>query len=199
MPPAKRNRCLELLDSSKSQLRQDVFGLAQVDFKANGFFVEFGATDGVTLNNSWLMENEFNWQGISVEIDENFQGEFVLQRGNECHLADATDFDWVSAIKDKGWKKKRFDYVSIDCEPPNITLKALENLPLDEYRFSVITFESDVYAHGPECRDIQRRILNDLGYQIVARDVANGGNQFEDCWIDHQVIDNHANNKYSKT
>jgi len=37
MPPAKRNRCLELLDSSKSQLRQDIFGLAQVDFKANGF------------------------------------------------------------------------------------------------------------------------------------------------------------------
>ena len=70
-----------------------------------------------------------------------------------------------------------------------ITL-ALENLPLDEYRFSVITFESDIYAHGPECRDIQRRILNDLGYQIVARDVANGGNQFEDWWIDPQVIDN---------
>ena len=52
------------------------------------------------------------------------------------------------------------------------------------------TFESDLYAHGPDCRDIQRRILNDLGYQIVARDVANGGNQFEDWWIDPQVIDN---------
>ena len=32
--------------------------------------------------------------------------------------------------------------------------------------------------------------MNDLGYQIVARDVANGGNQFEDWWIDPQVIDN---------
>ena len=157
--------------------------------KKNGRYLEIGANHPTELNNTWLLESEFNWQGISVEIDENFQGEFVLQRGNECHLADATDFDWVSAIKDKGWKKKRFDYVSIDCEPPNITLKALENLPLDEYRFSVITFESDLYAHGPECRDIQRRILNDLGYQIVARDVANGGNPYEDWWIDPQVID----------
>ena len=113
-----------------------------------------------------------------------------MQRGNDCHLADATTFDWKEAIKNKGWKKKRFDYVSIDCEPPNITLKALQNLPLNDYRFSVITFESDLYAHGPDCRDIQRRILNDLGYQIVARDVANGGNQFEDWWIDPQVIDN---------
>jgi len=172
-----------------SQAYQDLFVLTMLGGKKNGRYLEIGANHPTELNNTWLLESQFNWQGISVEIDENFQGEFVLQRGNECHLADATDFDWASAIKDKGWKKKRFDYVSIDCEPPNITLKALENLPLDEYRFSVITFESDLYAYGEECRDIQRRILNDLGYQIVARDVANGGNPYEDWWIDPQVID----------
>ena len=172
-----------------SQAYQDLFVLTMLGGKKNGRYLEIGANHPTELNNTWLLESEFNWQGISVEIDENFQGEFVLQRGNECHLADATEFDWASAIKDKGWKKKRFDYVSIDCEPPNITLKALENLPLDEYRFSVITFESDLYAYGEECRDIQRRILNDLGYQIVARDVANGGNPYEDWWIDPQVID----------
>ena len=172
-----------------SQAYQDLIVLTMLGGKKNGRYLEIGANHPTELNNTWLLESEFDWQGISVEIDENFQGEFVLQRGNECHLADATEFDWVSAIKNKGWKKKRFDYVSIDCEPPNITLKALENLPLDEYRFSVITFESDLYAYGEECRDIQRRILNDLGYQIVARDVANGGNQFEDWWIDPQVID----------
>ena len=172
-----------------SQAYQDLFVLTMLGGKKNGRYLEIGANHPTELNNTWLLESEFDWQGISVEIDENFQGEFVLQRGNECHLADATEFDWVSAIKDKGWKKKRFDYVSIDCEPPNITLKALENLPLDEYRFSVITFESDLYAYGEECRDIQRRILNDLGYQIVARDVANGGNPYEDWWIHPQVID----------
>ena len=172
-----------------SQAYQDLFVLTMLGGKKNGRYLEIGANHPTELNNTWLLESEFIWQGMSVEIDENFQGEFVLQRGNECHLADATEFDWASAIKDKGWKKKRFDYVSIDCEPPNITLKALENLPLDEYRFSVITFESDLYAYGEECRDIQRRILNDLGYQIVARDVANGGNPYEDWWIDPQVID----------
>ena len=84
MPPAKRNRCLELLDSSKSQLRQDVFGLAQVDFKANGFFVEFGATDGVTLNNSWLMENEFNWQGILAEPARGWHDD--LHANRKCRI-----------------------------------------------------------------------------------------------------------------
>ena len=167
-----------------SQAYQDLFVLTMLGDKKNGRYLEIGANHPTEFNNTWLLESEFNWQGISVEIDERFQGEFVIQRGNDCHLADATTFDWREAIKNKGWRKKRFDYVSIDCEPPDITLKALENLPLDEYRFSVITFESDLYAHGVECRDIQRRILNDLGYQIVARDVANGAKPFEDWWED---------------
>ncbi len=65
--PEKRNRCLDLLDRSRSQLRQDLFALGQVDFKQGGFFVEFGATDGVELNNTWLMETDFGWSGILAE------------------------------------------------------------------------------------------------------------------------------------
>ena len=177
------------IKENHSQAYQDLFVLTMLSGKKNGRYLEIGGNHPSSLNNTYLLETEFNWQGISVEINQQFQSQWT-NRLNKCYLADATTFDWREAIKNKGWKKKRFDYVSIDCEPPDITLKALENLPLDDYRFSVITFESDLYMYGPECRDIQRRILNDLGYQIVARDVANGGNQFEDWWIDPQVIDN---------
>jgi hypothetical protein len=41
---------------SKSQLRQDLFVLSELSFKQNGFFVEFGATNGVELSNTHLME-----------------------------------------------------------------------------------------------------------------------------------------------
>jgi hypothetical protein len=177
------------IKENHSQAYQDLFVLTMLSGKKNGRYLEIGGNHPSSLNNTYLLETEFNWQGISVEINQQFQSQWT-NRLNKCYLADATTFDWREAIKNKGWKRKRFDYVSIDCEPPDITLKALENLPLDDYRFSVITFESDLYMYGPECRDIQRRILNDLGYQIVARDVANGGNQFEDWWIDPQVIDN---------
>lgn len=84
MPPAQRNRCIELLGASKSQLRQDVFALASVDFKTNGFFVEFGATDGVGLSNSWLMENKFGWQGILAEPGRNWHTE--LQANRKCKI-----------------------------------------------------------------------------------------------------------------
>lgn len=80
MDADKRNRCIDLLDRSHSQLRQDLFALAQVDFRQGGFFVEFGATDGVELNNTWLMEHDFAWTGILAEPARGWQGNLKANR-----------------------------------------------------------------------------------------------------------------------
>jgi FkbM family methyltransferase len=52
---------------SKAQLLQDLFVLEVLNFKQNGFFVEFGAADGVKHSNSYLLEKEFGWTGILAE------------------------------------------------------------------------------------------------------------------------------------
>ena len=80
MDPAQRNACIDLLDRSKSQLRQDIFALAQVDFKQGGYFLEFGATDGVDLNNSYLMETGFGWTGILAEPARGWHAELKANR-----------------------------------------------------------------------------------------------------------------------
>ena len=81
MNPDQRNRCLDLLDKSRSQLRQDLFALARVDFQTGGFFLEFGATDGVELNNTWLMEKEFGWTGILAEPARGWHDDLKATRG----------------------------------------------------------------------------------------------------------------------
>jgi FkbM family methyltransferase len=67
LPTDKLNQVVDLAKKSRSQQYQDVFALGVLDFKRNGFFVEFGATDGIELSNTYLMEKEFGWTGILAE------------------------------------------------------------------------------------------------------------------------------------
>ena len=39
----------------------------QLNYKGNGYFVEFGAYDGIDHSNTLLLESEFNWTGLLVE------------------------------------------------------------------------------------------------------------------------------------
>lgn len=55
------------LGLSKSQVFQDLFVSYLFKDKQGGFFVEFGATDGVTLSNSFLLEDKYEWKGILAE------------------------------------------------------------------------------------------------------------------------------------
>ena len=59
----------DLVSDSKSfaQLHQDLWVLHETRHKRNGYFVEFGATDGVNLSNTCLLEREFGWRGILAE------------------------------------------------------------------------------------------------------------------------------------
>lgn len=77
----------ELKKKSVSQLGQDLWVLEQTAYKRGGFFVEFGATDGVLLSNTWLLEKEFGWHGICAEPNPDFFGQ--LRKNRTCIVSDA--------------------------------------------------------------------------------------------------------------
>jgi FkbM family methyltransferase len=61
---------LKILDDDviyHSQLGQDLFVLETLKQKKNGFFIEIGAGNGKYLSNTYLLEREYNWDGILVE------------------------------------------------------------------------------------------------------------------------------------
>lgn len=58
---------LKLNTKSKSQFLQDLFVLQQSDHKTGGYFVEFGACDGVAGSNTYNLEKNYGWTGILAE------------------------------------------------------------------------------------------------------------------------------------
>ena len=70
----------ENLNNSKSQFGQDLFVLSELGFKREGFFVEFGAANGVHFSNSYLLETEFGWDGILAEPAKKWHRDLVKNR-----------------------------------------------------------------------------------------------------------------------
>ena len=80
LPSQAHSELLKYLPKSQSQLRQDLFVLYLEDFKRKGFFVEFGATNGIDLSNTYLLETEFGWDGILAEPAVCWQPDLKLNR-----------------------------------------------------------------------------------------------------------------------
>lgn len=77
-------KTLKYMSLSSSQLRQDLFVLNQLNFKKKGFFVEFGAADGIHYSNTLLLEKKFGWKGILAEPGRIYYKK--LQSNRKCHI-----------------------------------------------------------------------------------------------------------------
>lgn len=83
-PPEHKNRLIEYFYKSYAQTYQDLIVLTLLNWKTNGFFVEFGATDGKSISNTYLLEKEFNWDGILAEPAKIWHNELFKNR--TCHI-----------------------------------------------------------------------------------------------------------------
>jgi FkbM family methyltransferase len=72
---------LETINSQrKAQHHQDIFVLSELDYKRNGFFVEFGATNGLSISNTWILEKFFGWTGILAEPAKIWHHDLIKNR-----------------------------------------------------------------------------------------------------------------------
>ena len=174
--------------NSYSQAKQDLFALKMTSYKKHGFYLEIGGSDPININNTYFLEKEYLWKGVSLELSQKHVNSYNDVRENKCLCQNALEADYKSLLLLKN-APAQIDYLSIDIEPAENTFKCFMSLPHDLYRFSVITFEHEFYHEGPAVRDASRKFMSSLKYQIVVQDVKNCGNSYEDWYVDPFVID----------
>ena len=178
----------------KGNSGQEKFVLDLLKNKKNGYYVELGAFDSKKGSNTYHLETDYDWRGVSFEIDPERHAEFISNRKNPCILGDATHFNYISYFEENNFPKQ-IDYLQVDIDAgytpegnsvgnPYLTLHGLISVPLSKYRFSIITFEHDsqIEYNNKGMREAQREILSSLGYKLVVRE------WHEDWWVDPYAI-----------
>ncbi|MDB5701408.1 MAG: Methyltransferase [Sphingomonadales bacterium] len=73
--------CLGRREQSRSQILQDLWVCFELNEKRSGYFVEFGATNGLKNSNTWLLEKQYGWTGILAEPNPFWHTELTANRG----------------------------------------------------------------------------------------------------------------------
>ena len=176
------------LKRNYSQVWQDIFALVVNDAKIDGTFLEIGGAQPFVGNNTWLLEQKYNWRGLSIELDHDLCAMWEGARHNTTMFKeDAVEFDYVEAVNVVGLPK-HMDYLSFDLEPPQITLDALKKFPFDKLSFNCVTYEHDAYRQWGDVYG-HREIFKKHGYDLVGQNIRNGPCTMEE-WYIHQSVDN---------
>tara|TARA_B100000287_G_C20652028_1_gene787242 strand:+ start:1121 stop:1837 length:717 start_codon:yes stop_codon:yes gene_type:complete len=202
-----------------SDAGQDAFVLNATKFKKHGFFLEFGAQHPINSNNTYILDNEYDWIGMMVEWHSKYQHLYEEYRGKDVMyvIEDALALSYDSIFKEAKFPKN-IDYLQIDLEAGMMTpldlLMKLENEVMDDYKFATVTFEHDIYCARPnskdnvggeqngwvpynpenfhQVRDKSREIFERHGYFSVFKDVKCSRkyqNPFEDWWVHPDLVD----------
>ena len=71
---------LPRVKDAQGQLLQDLWALFELGEKHGGYFVEFGATNGITMSNSHILEKHYGWRGIVAEPNPEYHDRLARER-----------------------------------------------------------------------------------------------------------------------
>lgn len=172
------------IENNYAQVYQDLFILSVLDGKKNGSFLEIGGAKPYLGNNTYLLEKEYGWKGVSLELNEEFVNEYKAARPTTVYCKDALQTDYDELISTH-FDSDVIDYLQLDIEPARNTYECMLKIPFDKYKFRVITYEHDYYADVTRTyREKSREFLRSKGYLLVANDLSPDGIcNFEDWWV----------------
>ena len=149
----------ENIENNWSQSMQDIFVMSMLDGKRNGVYVEIGADQPRVISNTYLLEKDFDWSGISFELDADKVAFFNTIRKNKCLCEDATLYDYKSIFEEHVMKelikfKELQAYKHIGCWQSMDTLKDKIDLETLWKIFTVI-YNHQINMHNFYCASFQ--------------------------------------------
>ena len=186
----------ETIETNYSQAYQDIFVLMVLNGKKNGNFIEIGAMDGIEISNTYLLEKQFDWNGISIDINNIRKSFDKYDRKSNLVIQNALEINYKDLFI-KNNMPQNIDYLQLDIEPPENTLECLKKIPFSDYTFSVITYETEAYYSSNRIKEESRHILKSQGYLLLAGDVCNHGNDpFEDWYVHPSIVNQTTISKF---
>lgn len=105
-----------------SQVAQDLLAYTYFKGKKEGFFIDIGAYDGITISNTYLFEN-LGWKGICVEADpDRFK---LLKNNRKCDC-------YNLAMHSKTAKK--LEFITSNCNVLNVLKEQASNKHIERMK-----------------------------------------------------------------
>lgn len=173
-----------------SEAYQDIFILTMLNGKKNGTYLELGAGSSFYGSNTALLERDFNWKGVALDLDEGFVDLHSKERKNPCLLKDGTCTNYDALLSGMDFPNE-IDYLQLDCDPPNITYQILLTIPFEKYKFATITYEHDYYCDETKSyQEKSKKYLESFGYVRIFNNVSPDENRpYEDWWVHPDLVD----------
>lgn len=180
----------ENIERNFSEAYQDMFVLTMLNGKRDGSYLEIGAGNAFYGNNTALLEKDFGWKGVGLDVCEEFVNAHNNERKNPCLLKNALSINYEFFLSGMGFSDT-IDYLQLDCDPPEVTYKILLNIPFEKYKFAVITYEHDYYCDETKSfQEKSRKYLESYGYVRVLNNVSpDEFRPYEDWWVHPELID----------
>ena len=172
-----------------SEAGQDIFALNLIG--KNGTYLEVGGFKPKLDSNTYILESQNNWKGITIEFKKELQSLWssCKERKNRIYFEDALKFDYKTALEENNLPL-HLNYLSCDIDPRDKTFEALKKILKEGLSFDFISFEHDDYTSDESYHKLASEYLIPKGYKIAVNNIypKNKKNKIFETWFVNSKI-----------
>lgn len=187
---------------TEAQFYQDIVGLLLTRGRKDGWFVEFGACDGMRISNTYILEKKFGWQGIVAEPGRSWHASLRVNRscyidtrcvfsesGLKIPFYEASEDSLESSNIAEHMGRKRFNTYEVETvslldlliqygAPAHIDFMSVDTEGTEYEILSTFPFDKFSFGlicvehHSPQEEERMKKLMFEFGYTQIFRSIS---------------------------